>query len=112
MMSSAARFSVALLFAFPSFAADLELRYGAMERLIAEQLFTQDGRRYVRGNALAKCQYAFLEAPHIRFDYPIASRGFEECNVNAQLLRQFSRARSPMPAGGIRCCIMPRSSCF
>ncbi len=62
---SAARFSVALLLVFPSLAADLELRYGAMERLIAEQLFTQDGRRYVRGNAAAKCQYAFLEAPHI-----------------------------------------------
>ncbi len=65
MLRSAARFSVALLFALPSLAADLELRYGAMERLIAEQLFTQDGRRYVRGNAAAKCQYAFLEAPHI-----------------------------------------------
>jgi hypothetical protein len=62
---SAARFAVGLLFVFPSLAADLELRYGAMERLIAQQLFTQDGRRYVRGNASAKCQYAFLEAPRI-----------------------------------------------
>jgi hypothetical protein len=68
MIRSAVRFSVALWFVFPSLAADLELRYGAMERLIAEQLFTQDGRRYVRGNAAAKCQYAFLEAPHIGAD--------------------------------------------
>ena len=52
----------------PSFAADLELRFGAMERLISEQLFTQDGRRYVRGNAKAKCQYAYLEAPKIGAD--------------------------------------------
>jgi hypothetical protein len=65
MIRSAARCVVALFFAVPSLAADLELRYGAMERLIAEQLFTQDGRRYVRGSASAKCQYAFLEAPHI-----------------------------------------------
>jgi hypothetical protein len=65
MLSSAARLSVALFLVFPCAAADLELRYGAMERLIAEQLFTQDGRRYVRGHAGAKCQYAFLEAPHI-----------------------------------------------
>jgi hypothetical protein len=65
IISSAARFSGALLFVFPSLAADLELRYGAMEHLIGEQLFTQDGRRYVRGNASAKCQYAFLERPHI-----------------------------------------------
>ena len=52
-------------FAFPVLAANLELRYGALERLIAEQLFTQDGRRYVRGDAKARCQYAYLEAPHI-----------------------------------------------
>lgn len=57
-----------LLLAFvapPCFAADLVLRYGAMERLIADQLFTQEGRRYVRGSAAAKCQYAYLEAPRI-----------------------------------------------
>lgn len=55
----------ALLFALPSFAADLELRFGALERLIADQLFTQEGRRYVRGNPAAHCQYAYLEAPHL-----------------------------------------------
>ena len=49
-------------------AADLELRYGALERIIAEQIFTQDGRRYVRGNASAKCQYAYLEHPRLSAD--------------------------------------------
>ncbi len=53
-----------LLCATPSFSADLELRYGALERLVAQQLFTQDGRRYVKGTPTAKCQYAYLEAPH------------------------------------------------
>jgi hypothetical protein len=47
----------------PSLAADLELRYGALERLVASQLFTQDGRRYMKGTPAAKCQYAYLEAP-------------------------------------------------
>jgi|SRR5579871_252860 len=65
MLWSAARWSVAFFLVFPAAAADLELRYGAMERIIAEQLFTQDGRRYVRGTAAAKCQFAYLEAPHI-----------------------------------------------
>ncbi len=32
------------------FRAELELRYAALERIIADQLFTQDGRHYVRGN--------------------------------------------------------------
>ena len=31
--------------------------------MVAAQMFTQEGRRYVRGNQSAKCQYAYLEAP-------------------------------------------------
>jgi hypothetical protein len=57
------RLFLAMLLAAPAFGADLELRYGAMERLVAEQLFTQDGRRYVKGTPAAKCQFAYLEAP-------------------------------------------------
>jgi hypothetical protein len=57
--------SLVLFFAGRAAAADLELRYAALERLIAEQLFTQDGRRYVRGTPAARCQYAYLEAPHL-----------------------------------------------
>src|SRR5580698_8980206 len=53
--------AVSLAVAAP--AADLELRYAALERLVASQLFTQDGRRYVKGTPAAKCQYAYLEAP-------------------------------------------------
>ena len=53
----------AFLVAMPAMAADLELRYAALERLVAQQLFTQDGRRYVKGTPAAKCQYAYLEAP-------------------------------------------------
>jgi hypothetical protein len=49
----------------PLRAADLELRYSALERIIAEQMFTQEGRRYVRGSAAAKCQYAYLEHPRL-----------------------------------------------
>jgi hypothetical protein len=57
-----------LLLATPTFAAELELRYEALERIIAEQLFTQDGRHYVRGSRSTKCQFAYLEAPHIDSD--------------------------------------------
>ena len=59
------RLFLALFLALPTFAADLELRFGALERLIADQLFTQEGRRYVRGNPSAHCQYAYLEAPKL-----------------------------------------------
>jgi hypothetical protein len=62
-------FALALLTGASSLcAADLELRYGALERIIGEQMFTQEGRRYVRGNAAAKCQYAYLEHPRLSAD--------------------------------------------
>ena len=60
------RFVVVLIaLAAQAFPADLEIRYSALERMVAAQMFTQDGRRYVRGDKAAKCQYAYLEAPKL-----------------------------------------------
>src|SRR6476646_250314 len=59
------RFVVLIALALPVFAADLEIRYSALERMVAAQMFTQEGRRYVRGDQAAKCQYAYLEAPKL-----------------------------------------------
>jgi hypothetical protein len=67
-MSRLAAFAVALFWGASLCAADLELRYAALERMIGEQMFTQDGRRYVRGSASAKCQYAYLEHPRLSAD--------------------------------------------
>jgi len=53
------------LAAVPSFAAEIELRFDALERIISEQVFTQDGRKYVLGTPATKCQFAFLEKPRI-----------------------------------------------
>jgi len=57
-----------LLCTFPIAAAELELRYTALEHILADQLFTQEGRHYVRGNRTTKCQFAYLETPHIDSD--------------------------------------------
>jgi len=57
--------AVLLAFAAQAFPADLEIRYSALERMVAGQMFTQEGRRYVRGNRAARCQYAYLEAPKL-----------------------------------------------
>jgi hypothetical protein len=51
--------------AIPAWSAELELRYGAIERLIADQLFSQEGRLYVRGNKTTKCKFAYLESPKV-----------------------------------------------
>ncbi len=69
MIRNAARLpfavSLVLFFVGRAVAADLEVRYAALERLIGEQLFTQDGRRYVRGTPATPCKYAYLAAPHL-----------------------------------------------
>jgi hypothetical protein len=54
--------------AVPSIAADIELRFDALERIISEQVFTQDGRKYVRGTPATRCQFAYLEKPRIGAD--------------------------------------------
>lgn len=57
---------LALVLLWPSaHAASLEIRYGALERLIGQQMFTSEGRRYVRGSQAAKCNYAYLESPKL-----------------------------------------------
>jgi hypothetical protein len=66
-MAAVARL-IALLFlvAPPGPAVELHIQFGALERMLAEQLFTQDGRKYVRGSAAAKCNFAYLEKPHFQ----------------------------------------------
>lgn len=56
---------LSLAAARPCRAAEIELRFDALERIVSEQVFTQDGRKYVRGTPSAKCQFAYLEKPRI-----------------------------------------------
>ena len=49
-------------------AVELHLQFAALERMLAEQVFTQEGRRYVKGDKTAKCNFAYLERPQVRGD--------------------------------------------
>jgi hypothetical protein len=44
---------------------ELQIHYSALERILAEQMFTQDGRRYMHGTPKARCNYAYLEHPGV-----------------------------------------------
>jgi hypothetical protein len=46
-------------------AVELHLSFGALERMLAEQVFTQEGRRYVRGDKSNRCNFAYLESPRV-----------------------------------------------
>jgi hypothetical protein len=64
------RRAILLLLATASAAHAVEIRiqFGALERMLAEQVFTQEGRRYVRGDKTDKCNFAYLEKPQVRGD--------------------------------------------
>lgn len=43
--------------------ADVRIDYAALQRLLAEQVFTTEGRRYVKGTKDSRCSYGYLEHP-------------------------------------------------
>ncbi len=55
----------ALLFALATPAAELQLYFSALQRILADQIFTQDGRLYVKNSASNKCNFAYLEKPAV-----------------------------------------------
>ena len=62
------RLVLLLLLAAQAKAVELQIQFGALERMIADQVFTEEGRRYVRGDKSNRCNFAYLEAPRIESD--------------------------------------------
>jgi hypothetical protein len=44
---------------------ELRLHFDALEDMIARLAFTQDGRRWLKGNPKTPCDYAYLEKPKL-----------------------------------------------
>lgn len=57
-----------LLLAAAARAVELQIEFGALERMLADQVFTQEGRRYVKGDRTTRCNFAYLESPRIQND--------------------------------------------
>jgi hypothetical protein len=47
-------------------AVELDIQFNALERMLSETVFTQDGRRYVHNDKNNKCNFAYLEKPRVR----------------------------------------------
>jgi hypothetical protein len=55
-----------LISALPAWAdVELHLTFRLLEKVVSEQVFTTEGRKYVRGTKTDKCTYAYLESPKI-----------------------------------------------
>jgi len=58
-------FLLSLLFLSGARAAELRIYYTAIQKILAQEVFTNDGRRYLRGSPAAKCSFAYLEHPEL-----------------------------------------------
>jgi hypothetical protein len=47
---------------------ELSIGFTALERMLAQEVFTQDGRRYLRGAKDNRCNFAYLENPGVGAD--------------------------------------------
>jgi hypothetical protein len=55
-----------LLATLPVFAqVELHLTFGVLQKVIAAQVFSEEGRRYVKGNKDKRCSFAYLENPRV-----------------------------------------------
>jgi hypothetical protein len=45
--------------------AELRIQYSAISKVLATQVFTQEGRKYFRGDKEQRCNFAYLEHPEI-----------------------------------------------
>src|SRR6202008_962399 len=46
-------------------ASELQVEYVAIQKVLTRDMFTQDGRLYLRGAPEAKCSYAYLQDPMV-----------------------------------------------
>lgn len=61
--------SAAVWLAAPARAeVELSVHFTALKRMLADEVFTQDGRRYVRGTKDNRCNFAYLENPDLGAD--------------------------------------------
>lgn len=61
---------IAAALALPARATAVELQIGhaVIQRVLAQQVFTDEGRKYVRANRGSRCSYAYLESPEVGGD--------------------------------------------
>jgi len=56
---------VVALYVVPLQAVEIHIEHSVIQTVLARQVFTDDGRLYVRANRTSKCNFAFLEEPAI-----------------------------------------------
>jgi hypothetical protein len=53
------------VFQCPASGSELSIHFTTVQKILASQVFTQDGRKYLRGAPTAKCSFAYLQDPRV-----------------------------------------------
>jgi len=56
---------VLLLMAPAAQAAELRIYFTAVQKILSQQVFTQDGRKYVKGSEKSKCGFVYIDNPRL-----------------------------------------------
>lgn len=56
---------LAILAAAQAPAAEIRITYPVVRKMMADQVFTVEGKKYVRGDKSKRCDYAYLENPQV-----------------------------------------------
>ena len=46
-------------------AAELRIYFTAVQKILSQQIFTQDGRKYVKGTQKSKCGFVYIDNPRL-----------------------------------------------
>ncbi len=46
-------------------AAELRIYFTAVQKILSQQVYTQDGRKYVKGTAKSKCGFVYIDNPRL-----------------------------------------------
>lgn len=57
--------ALSVVLAAPAPAAEIRITYPAVRKMMADQVFTVEGKKYVRGDKSTRCDYAYLENPQV-----------------------------------------------
>jgi hypothetical protein len=55
----------ATFLATPALCIELQIQHAVIQKILADTIFTDEGRKYLQANRAAKCTYAYLENPQI-----------------------------------------------
>lgn len=56
---------LAVVATLPAQAAEIRISFPAVRKMMADQVFTVEGKKYVRGDKSTRCDYAYLENPQV-----------------------------------------------